>query len=152
MEFDYKKTFIPKKPTSYRCPICGGAVSELPTFFGCENFRSQDGGCKYKIFKTLYNMPLSEKMMDELLTNGETTEKFDGLRDKKTERLFKARLRYDPKNNMLLFIDAEESDYKEDCPVFAEHESEEDVVSRKQYDRLMAQYQQILQKQSKGEN
>lgn len=83
-----------KKKTRFICPLCGGHVSELPTFYGCNNFREKDGGCQYKIFKSIYGIPIPQQMLDELLWVGETKDELCGLFDRKARENYNARLRY----------------------------------------------------------
>ena len=97
-----------KKPTRFICPLCGGRISELPTFFGCDNYRVQDGGCQFKVFKNIFGIPIPNTMIEELLWVGETKEKLNGFYDKKTKETFSARLRYDKRKNALLFVRDEE--------------------------------------------
>lgn len=102
---------VARKKTEYTCPLCGCSVSELPNFFGCDNFRIKNGGCKYKIYKNMYDVPIPNDMLKDLLTNGETKDKLDGFYDKHTKQPIKARLKYDPESNLLMFADSEPSDF-----------------------------------------
>lgn len=86
---------------TYVCPKCGGTVSELSKFWGCDNFRN---GCNYKIYKNIFDIPLNEKNLSDLLENGETKDAVDGFFDKKRNRNFACRLRYNPERNLLEFI------------------------------------------------
>lgn len=86
---------------SYVCPKCGGIVTENAKFWGCQNYKD---GCNYKIWKTIFEIPLSEKNLDDLLTTGETSEEVDGFWSKKMSQEFSAKLRYDAETNHLQFV------------------------------------------------
>lgn len=106
---DERKEPIPvfRVKTNYKCPLCGGSVKELPAFYGCDNYKPERGGCPYKLFKTIYEVPIPRKFMIELLETGVTEGKMAGLYDKKENRLFKARLKYNPSLRRIDFIDRE---------------------------------------------
>lgn len=93
------------KKNEYRCPLCGGSISELPKFYGCDNFRK---GCGYKIFKTHFGIVLTEKNLDDLLTKGVTDDKVGGFFDRKSKSEFAARLRYDAGSGKLRWVRPED--------------------------------------------
>ena len=88
----------------YVCPICGGEVTETEKFFGCSNYKEADGGCKYKIWKNIYDIKIPEKMLDELLTKGETSEKLSGFVSKKNGKEFSAYLRFNKEHNRIEYF------------------------------------------------
>lgn len=96
-----------RKNTTYKCPLCGGSVKELPAFYGCDNYKPENGGCPYKIFKTIYDIPIPRNLLVELLEKGVTDKKMIGLYDKKENKLFKARLKYNSSLGRIDFIDRE---------------------------------------------
>lgn len=52
------------------CPACGGNVTEGKKGYGCANWRDQDGGCKFVIWKTIAGKPISPEMARELIEKG----------------------------------------------------------------------------------
>ncbi len=52
------------------CPVCGGPVVEGTKGYGCANWRNQDGGCRFVIWKTVAKRDISEKTAVQLLENG----------------------------------------------------------------------------------
>lgn len=91
------------KETPYICPLCGGKITENPKFFGCVNFRIKK--CPYKIWKTHFDIPLSQKNLEDLLTKGITDDEIDGFYSKKRQEEFSARLYYSKKENKLRFVE-----------------------------------------------
>jgi DNA topoisomerase III len=55
-----------------KCPACGGEVTEGNKGFGCANWRDQDGGCRFVIWKTIARRPISPETATELLRDGKT--------------------------------------------------------------------------------
>lgn len=78
-----------KKPESSdtigECPACGGSVIEGKKGYGCSNWRSQDGGCKFVIWKTIAKKKISKKIAVRLLEKG-FTGKIDGFKSKKGKK------------------------------------------------------------------
>ena len=50
-----------------KCPFCGGPVVENDRAFGCANWRDQDGGCRFHIWKTRCQRPISPEEAKTLL-------------------------------------------------------------------------------------
>lgn len=92
-----------RKETPYICPLCGGKITENPKFYGCVNFRLKN--CPYKIWKTHFDIPLTQKALDDLLTKGETEDAIAGFYSKRDKHEFSSRLRYDKQTNKLKFIE-----------------------------------------------
>lgn len=65
-----------------RCPACGGDVVESPKAYGCSNWKTSDGACKFAIWKNIAQRELSEDEAKALLEYGET-EVLDGFVSKK---------------------------------------------------------------------
>lgn len=57
-----------------RCPLCGGEIMETDKGFSCSNWRDEDGGCNFTIWKQIYGAEMNENDVEALL-NGETIEK-----------------------------------------------------------------------------
>ena len=55
-----------------KCPRCGGEVTEGKKGFGCRNWREEDGGCRFVIWKTIAGKELPVEAVKDLLARGET--------------------------------------------------------------------------------
>ncbi|MGV8074366.1 MAG: DNA topoisomerase 3 [Syntrophobacteraceae bacterium] len=55
-----------------KCPACGGNVVEGKKGYGCGNWREQDGGCRFVIWKAIAGRTLDSDTIRALLS-GETT-------------------------------------------------------------------------------
>jgi len=57
-----------------KCPVCGGDVVDIShlTFFGCSNWRKEDGSCKFKINKVIAQRPLTPSEVRMLLEDKRT--------------------------------------------------------------------------------
>ncbi len=73
-----------------KCPACGGDVVESDKAYGCSNWRTDQGGCRFSIWKTIAQRAISPSEARMLLENGKT-ERLRGFVSKK-ERPFDARL------------------------------------------------------------
>ena len=136
---------VRKKATPYICPLCGGTVSELPQFYGCDNYLPKDGNCKYKIYKTMFDVPIPAEMLEEILAKGETSNKLDGFCDKNTGQPIKAKLRYDKSRNLLVFVEPEPTDYNVDYKIITNRgtfmiEKDKPYVPTSTYNRLFLAY------------
>jgi len=67
-----------------KCPNCGGKVVESKFFYGCQNWRKEDGACPFKLQKTLAQKKISPLDMREILEQGES-KKLQGFKSKKGE-------------------------------------------------------------------
>jgi len=76
------------------CPMCGGDVVAGTKGYGCANWRRENGGCKFVIWKTIAQKEISEKYATQLLENGITDLLF-GFVSKKG-KAFSARLKLEP--------------------------------------------------------
>lgn len=56
-----------------KCPLCGGDITESEKAFGCSNWREQDGGCKFAIWKNFYDKKITKSMAKALLEKGKTS-------------------------------------------------------------------------------
>ena len=54
------------------CPRCGGAVIETEKAFGCANWRQQNGGCRFTIWKSSFGTTIVKKWVKQLLKMGRT--------------------------------------------------------------------------------
>ncbi|MBF0101602.1 MAG: DNA topoisomerase 3 [Desulfobacterales bacterium] len=73
------KTFVTQSISEFRqafiqdrigqCPNCHGSVIETEKAFGCSNWRTQDGGCRFVIWKTIAGKPITKDMARQLLTD-----------------------------------------------------------------------------------
>lgn len=77
------------------CPACGeGDLVESAKAWGCSRWKPEDGGCPYTLWKTIVGKKLTLDQIKTLLA-GETTEEIHGFQNKKTLKIFSARLRID---------------------------------------------------------
>jgi DNA topoisomerase-3 len=74
-----------------QCPACGGEIVEGNKGYGCANWREEDGGCRFVIWKTIAQKPISAALARTLLTQG-GTERLEGFCSRKGNR-FSARLK-----------------------------------------------------------
>ena len=80
------------------CPACGeGNLIESAKAWGCSRWKPEDGGCPYTLWKTIVGKKLTRDQIKTLLA-GETTEEIHGFQNKKTLKIFSARLRIDDPN------------------------------------------------------
>jgi DNA topoisomerase-3 len=84
----------PSGPTVLgRCPVCGGDVVEGTKGYGCKNWRQEDGGCRFVIWKTIAGKQIALSDVKRLLEKGETG-MLNGFMSRKG-REFSARLKLD---------------------------------------------------------
>ncbi len=76
------------------CPACGGAVVDGGKGFGCANWREEDGGCRFVIWKTIARKKISPRLARTLLTK-RVAGPVDGFISKK-KKTFSARLTLAP--------------------------------------------------------
>jgi DNA topoisomerase-3 len=55
-----------------KCPKCGADVVEGKKGYGCKNWREEDGGCRFVIWKVIAGKELPREAVVDLLTKGET--------------------------------------------------------------------------------
>lgn len=60
-----------RKPLGH-CPICGGEVVEGRKAYGCSNWKPEQGGCKFVIWKTMAKKRITPAQVEQLLTKGKT--------------------------------------------------------------------------------
>ena len=60
-----------------KCPVCGGEVIELDKRFSCTNWKRDDGGCLFVIWKNMFGRTMDKNIVDELLNKGRTSEPLD---------------------------------------------------------------------------
>lgn len=61
-----------------KCPKCGGEFGESKMAYGCANWPADKGGCKYSVWKTIAERPISAEEANIILGGG-TTELLDGF-------------------------------------------------------------------------
>ncbi len=74
-----------------QCPACGGEIVEGNKGFGCANWREENGACRFVIWKTIAQKPISAAIARTLLTRG-SSERLEGFRSRKGKP-FSARLK-----------------------------------------------------------
>jgi len=67
-----------------KCPNCGGKVVESKFFYGCQNWRKEDGACSFKLHKVLAQKKISPLTIQVLLEKGKS-EKIKGFKSNKGE-------------------------------------------------------------------
>ncbi len=73
------------------CPACGGDIRESDRAYGCANWKEEDGGCRFAIWKMVARRPVSADIARQLLQTGHTDE-LDGFVSRKGSS-FSARLK-----------------------------------------------------------
>ncbi len=53
-----------------KCPACQGEIIEGNRGFGCSNWREEDGGCRFVIWKKIAGKPISLELAKEFLAKG----------------------------------------------------------------------------------
>ncbi len=93
-----------------KCPLCEGTVISGTKSWGCSNYKSENGGCKFAIWKEIAGAEVSLSDVERMTQGGTSGEKeFTGKEGKK----FNARLSYDPETNRTSYVFGE----KLTCPV-----------------------------------
>lgn len=85
------------------CPRCGGHVVAGRSGYGCANWRSESGGCRFVVWKRLAGKELTAGQVTELLSSGETKRAVKGFTSRTGER-FESRLRLDRETGRVSFI------------------------------------------------
>lgn len=96
----------PSTPTTLGpCPACRqGELVEGRKAWGCSRWKPADGGCPFRIWKSVAGKPLTLDQMRTLLA-GETTDVIHGFQNQKTLKIFSARLRMDnPETGHIAFV------------------------------------------------
>nr|WP_263325986.1 DNA topoisomerase III [Neobacillus sp. Marseille-Q6967] len=102
---DLKESFVPrqyKKKSGTKvgsCKLCGGAVIDKGTFYGCSNY--QKNGCTFTISKKIKGKSITQKQLKLLLSDG-TTEVIEGFKGK--EKDFAAKLAWNEKQQKIEFL------------------------------------------------
>ncbi len=92
---DWKAEFdFPDRVTIGKCPVCGGDVVEGPKAYGCANWRENDGGCKFTIWKTISQREITQKNAIQILQQGITDILFGFI--SKKGNAFSTRLKLQP--------------------------------------------------------
>ena len=86
-----------------KCPLCGGAMAEGPKSYGCSNWKPENGGCKFTIWKEVGGKTLSVRVVKELLAKGETAKAVKGFKSREG-KAFDARIRLDREKGKVVFI------------------------------------------------
>ena len=86
-----------------KCPRCGGQIVEGRKGYGCTNWREQDGGCRWVIWKEVADKTLTASVARELLQRGETARAVKGFKSR-AGKPFDARLRLDRETGRVSFV------------------------------------------------
>ena len=63
---------VDEKETMGKCPVCGGAIIESEKAFGCANWKSSNGSCRFAIWKNMFGITITKELACEILANGKT--------------------------------------------------------------------------------
>lgn len=74
------------------CPECGGEIIETQKGYGCSNWKEENGGCKFVIWKNFYDKKITKTMAKTLIEKGKTN-KIKGWVSRKTGNVFEAALK-----------------------------------------------------------
>jgi DNA topoisomerase III len=85
-----------------KCPRCAGDVVEGKKGYGCKNWREQDGGCRFVIWKEIAGKKLALDDVRELLEKGESGP-INGFISKKGKE-FSARLKLEGEEFKTVFV------------------------------------------------
>jgi DNA topoisomerase III len=85
-----------------KCPRCGAEVVEGRKGYGCKNWREQDGGCRFVIWKEIAGKRLTPTEVQELLETG-ATGVIDGFMSRKGKP-FSARLKLEGEDHKTVFV------------------------------------------------
>lgn len=55
-----------------KCPLCGGDVVENNKAYGCSNWKTSDGGCKFTVWKTTSSKEIPVEQVKKLMKDKET--------------------------------------------------------------------------------
>ncbi|MEN6484788.1 MAG: DNA topoisomerase 3 [Syntrophobacteraceae bacterium] len=88
-----------------KCPKCGGEIIEGKRGYGCRNWREQDGGCRFVIWKVIAGKALPMAAVRHLLQKGETG-LIPGFVSRKGSR-FSAKLRLEGDDKAVVFVFAD---------------------------------------------
>ncbi len=98
------------------CPACGGEVVEGTKGYGCSNWRRDDGGCIFTIWKVIAGKEITPDIAKELLWRGEAGPFDDFI--SKAGKPFSTRLKLDQKSGWRVQFDFPENrDPIGKCPV-----------------------------------
>ena len=92
----------PEKQPLGACPRCGGEIVEGRKGFGCANWREQDGGCRFVVWKEIAGKKLSVDDVAMLLEKGQTGI-INGFKSKKGKQ-FSARLKLEGEDYKTVFV------------------------------------------------
>lgn len=84
-----------------KCPKCGGDIMITPKAYGCANWRDEDGGCKFTVWKECSGHAWSEDEAKRLIS-GETL-KGVAFVSRKTGKPFTADAKIDPETGRIKF-------------------------------------------------
>ncbi|MDM8523562.1 DNA topoisomerase 3 [Desulfococcaceae bacterium HSG8] len=90
----------PNEDVLGECPVCGGKVVETDKAYGCSNWRNEDGGCRFTIWKIIAQKEISRKAAKRLLENGITDQLFGFISRK--GKAFSAKLKLGPDDTGML--------------------------------------------------
>lgn len=80
-----------------KCPACGGQIVENSKGYGCSNWRQENGGCKFVIWKTIAGYTLTPEIVQQLLTEKKTG-MIEGFKSK-SHTIFSSSLKLVQENN-----------------------------------------------------
>jgi len=81
---------IDEKDGIGKCPLCGGTIVESDKAFGCANWKSDHGSCRFAIWKNMFGTTITKEIACEILENGKTKEQLNLI--SKAGKAYTARL------------------------------------------------------------
>lgn len=87
MQGNTEKKLISQNPNKkvvegMNCPVCGSPMSDVKWGYSCSAWKKDGSGCNFSIGKKLYGKTFSEKVLKQLIEDGQTKSKIKGLKKK----------------------------------------------------------------------
>ena len=108
-----------------KCPLCGGEILDLEKRYACSNWKRDDGGCLFVIWKTMFGRTMDKTIVDELLTKGRTAEPLELV--SKAGKEYSAFLKIDMGQVKLEFANTPRPTYQAQQPVSYDGIAPEDM-------------------------
>lgn len=89
-------------PVIGQCPSCGGDVLEGKKGFGCSNWKEEDGGCPFVVWKVIAGKEIPKEVVQEIL-EGRASDSIEGFMSKRGKP-FSARLVWDEEEQRVTFV------------------------------------------------
>lgn len=77
-----ERTYGRKLREDMHCPVCGSPLTDVGWGFSCSRWTKNGSGCRFSIGRKQFNKKLSEKVIKQLLENGESRDVIRHLKGK----------------------------------------------------------------------